>query len=81
MDSEEKSSQENQLDARDGPQQKASVQNTSSIPNGGLKAWLQVVAAFFIFFNTWYATLLSEIRILTRYQGSPQHVRDISNVL
>ena len=22
-------------------------------PNGGLTAWLQVVAAFFIFFNTW----------------------------
>ena len=22
-------------------------------PNGGLTAWMQVVAAFFIFFNTW----------------------------
>jgi hypothetical protein len=22
-------------------------------PNGGLKAWLQVAASFFLFFNTW----------------------------
>jgi hypothetical protein len=24
------------------------------IPNGGLKAWLQVAGTFFVFFNTWY---------------------------
>jgi hypothetical protein len=24
-----------------------------AIPNGGSKAWLQVLGAFFIFFNTW----------------------------
>lgn len=23
-------------------------------PDGGLKAWLQVVGSFFLFFNTWY---------------------------
>lgn len=23
------------------------------IPNGGLQAWLQVVGAFFLYFNTW----------------------------
>lgn len=23
-------------------------------PNGGLRAWLQVVGSFFLFFNTWY---------------------------
>lgn len=22
-------------------------------PNGGLQAWLQVIAAFFMYFNTW----------------------------
>lgn len=32
---------------------KASVNNVSSIPNGGLGAWLQVLGVFFLFFNTW----------------------------
>jgi hypothetical protein len=32
---------------------KASVNNVSSIPNGGLRAWLQVAGVFFLFFNTW----------------------------
>ena len=32
---------------------KASVNNISSIPNGGFRAWLQVVGVFFLFFNTW----------------------------
>ena len=26
---------------------------TPEIPNGGLKAWLQVVGCFFLTFNTW----------------------------
>lgn len=30
-----------------------SVNNTSQIPNGGMKAWIQVVGSFFLFFNTW----------------------------
>lgn len=30
-----------------------SVNNVKSIPNGGLKAWLQVLGAFFLFFNSW----------------------------
>lgn len=32
---------------------KASVHDTSSVPNGGLKAWLQVLGGFFVLFNTW----------------------------
>ena len=32
---------------------KASVNNAASIPNGGLRAWLQVAGSFFLFFNTW----------------------------
>lgn len=32
---------------------KPSVDDGSSVPNGGLKAWLQVLGTFFIFFNTW----------------------------
>jgi predicted MFS family arabinose efflux permease len=29
------------------------VHDMSSVPNGGLKAWLQVVGGFFVLFNTW----------------------------
>ena len=28
-------------------------QTTDDIPNGGLIAWLQVLGAFFLWFNTW----------------------------
>ncbi|KAE8414656.1 major facilitator superfamily domain-containing protein [Aspergillus pseudocaelatus] len=31
----------------------ALANETQTIPNGGLKAWLQVLGTFFIFFNTW----------------------------
>jgi hypothetical protein len=30
-----------------------SVNNISAIPNGGTTAWLQVLGAFFLFFNSW----------------------------
>jgi hypothetical protein len=29
------------------------VNDLSSVPNGGFRAWLQVVGAFMLFFNTW----------------------------
>lgn len=29
------------------------VKPARTIPNGGLTAWLQVVGAFFLYFNTW----------------------------
>lgn len=32
---------------------KTSVNNVSSVPNGGTKAWLQVLGAHFLFFNSW----------------------------
>ncbi|KAL9094562.1 MAG: hypothetical protein Q9165_003121 [Trypethelium subeluteriae] len=32
---------------------KPSVHSLRSIPNGGLQAWLQVMGAFFLFFNSW----------------------------
>lgn len=35
------------------PSSKPSVNNIRSVPNGGLKAWLQVLASFFLFFNSW----------------------------
>lgn len=34
-----------------------SVNNASSIPDGGLWAWLQVLGAFFLFFNSWFVIL------------------------
>jgi len=30
-----------------------SVNDLKAIPNGGTKAWLQVLGAFFLFFNSW----------------------------
>jgi len=35
-------------------QRQASVNNIEAIPNGGLRAWLQVIGTFFLFFNTWF---------------------------
>ena len=32
---------------------KPSVNNIRSVPNGGTTAWLQVLASFFLFFNSW----------------------------
>ena len=32
---------------------KANVHNQDAVPNGGLKAWLQVAGAFFLLFNCW----------------------------
>ena len=34
-----------------------SVNNISAIPNGGTVAWLQVLGAFFLFFNSWVRTI------------------------
>ena len=31
---------------------KPSINNIKSVPNGGLKAWLQVLGSFFLFWNT-----------------------------
>lgn len=33
---------------------KPNVHDMSSVPNGGTLAWLQVLGAFFVLFNTWY---------------------------
>lgn len=30
-----------------------SINNIRSVPNGGTTAWLQVLASFFLFFNSW----------------------------
>lgn len=33
---------------------RSSGRDVSKIPNGGLMAWLQVLGAFFLLFNSWY---------------------------
>lgn len=33
--------------------------SASEVPNGGAKAWLQVLGSFFLFFNTWGTLLFS----------------------
>ncbi len=32
---------------------KVSVNSISTVPNGGLRAWLVVLGSFFLFFNCW----------------------------
>lgn len=55
---EEKTSQENRNEKSTPPQQTPAVEEkkptgAGPVPNGGLKAWLQVLGAFMLFFNTW----------------------------
>lgn len=35
------------------PQEEQTAVHDAGIPDGGLQAWLQVVGAFFLWFNTW----------------------------
>jgi len=39
-------------------QEDDSTADAVDIPNGGLVAWLQVLGAFFLWFNTWYVSWL-----------------------
>lgn len=41
-----------------------SVNSISSIPNGGLRAWLVVVGSFFLFFNSWFVLLILDTLLL-----------------
>jgi hypothetical protein len=36
-----------------------SAYNAGAIPDGGLVAWLQVLGAFFLFFNSWYVDIVT----------------------
>lgn len=37
------------------------LKSADGIPNGGLRAWLQVLGSFMVFLNTWYAFLAHSI--------------------
>ena len=37
---------------------------SDEIPNGGLKAWLQVLGSFMVFLNTWYPSLLHFVQLI-----------------
>lgn len=41
------------LEAAKTTSRTVSVRNLESIPDGGSKAWLQVLGSFFLFFNSW----------------------------
>lgn len=41
------------MDAASRVQSRASARTLSAIPDGGVTAWLQVLGAFMLFFNTW----------------------------
>ena len=60
----------------------------SAPPNGGLRAWLQVLGSFFLFFNTWYVLasitkrVISWILLISNVeQGNHQLVRSLPNLL
>jgi hypothetical protein len=60
-----------------------SVNNVSAIPNGGTKAWLQVLGAFFLFFNSWG---ISKNNFMEKYKQmansfNSQHFRRIPDLL
>jgi hypothetical protein len=46
-------------------QRSKSVTNAASIPDGGLVAWLQVLGAFFLLFNSWYVVHLPLVAVRT----------------
>jgi hypothetical protein len=59
-----------------------SVNNVSAIPNGGTKAWLQVLGAFFLFFNSWGISKdkFTKCKQMANFSNS-QHFRRISDLL
>lgn len=60
-----------------------SVNNVAAIPNGGTKAWLQVLGAFALFFNSWGISkndFMKQCKQLANYVDS-QHFRRIPDLL
>jgi hypothetical protein len=41
-------------DAEEASPKPPPSKQSNEIPNGGLKAWLQVLGSFLLFLNTWY---------------------------
>jgi hypothetical protein len=47
------SSDENGTDPNEIPAQTPTPERSNEIPNGGFKAWIQVLGSFFLIFNSW----------------------------
>lgn len=59
-----------------------SVRDASSIPNGGLWAWLQVLGSFFLLFNSWYVSHGQCLDLSNVFlQGHYQHIWLLSSLL
>jgi hypothetical protein len=64
--------------------QAQALSGQSSIPDGGLTAWLQVLGANFLFFNSWFVRRVEEllcINTITHMQGHREYVRSLPGVL
>ena len=56
--SEEKGEQSNQNQSKDVSEKDSSkTAGTQSPPNGGARAWFQVLGSFLVFFNIWFVPL------------------------
>lgn len=49
-------------------------------PNGGLKAWIQVLGAFFLYFNTWGKFLVNPLSPRPRNESAPTYDRNRGGV-
>ncbi|KAB8269047.1 major facilitator superfamily domain-containing protein [Aspergillus minisclerotigenes] len=58
---------------------KALANETQTVPNGDLKAWLQVLGTFFIFFNTW-GILNTSGAYQTYYETGKLYTASSSNI-
>jgi hypothetical protein len=55
---------------RQSRSKRLSASNAGSVPNGGTIAWLQVLASFFLFFNSW--------GIINTFGMFPSHVAEFA---
>ncbi|KAK5037418.1 hypothetical protein LTR13_004575 [Exophiala sideris] len=67
------------------PQEKQATAHNAGIPNGGLQAWLQVLGAFFLWFNTWglitaYGAFQSFYTVDLLHDKSPSDIAWIGSV-
>ncbi|KAK9452843.1 major facilitator superfamily domain-containing protein [Dipodascopsis uninucleata] len=77
------------LDEEDDPERVTEKISTADIPNGGLKAWLQVAGSFVLFMNSWgisssygvFETYYTDINLSNRSQSDFAWVGSIQSFL